>query len=389
MDYNFDERIDRRGTNSVKYDLCRTLFGTDDIIPMWVADMDFRTPDFIIESLGKRCEHPVFGYTILPSSLLDAFCAWTQKRYSWEVHPSDVDFVPGIVTGINLAIQTFTKPGDKIIVQPPVYPPFFNAPKMNGRHVVWNSLKEVDGRFEMDFDALEKQIDNRTTMLILSNPHNPGGRVWSRETLQKLASLCYQKGVLIVSDEIHADMTYNTATHVPFSTVSGEAACNSIVFMSPSKAFNIPGIIGSFIVAPDKNLYRRFHNTLMQLDLHGNLFAYEAMQAAYHDGEEWLNQMIAYIQSNAGMVVSYFTKELPAVKAMMPESSFLVWIDFSELNLSDQALKQLLVEKAGIGLNEGISFGPGGAGHQRMNIGTPRSIVSEALQRISHAVKEG
>ncbi len=388
MNYNFDEIIDRKGTNSVKYDLCEQVFGANDVIPLWVADMDFRTPDFIIDALKQRCEHPIFGYTMLPRTLTEAFCQWTEKRHAWTIDPAWTDFVPGIVTGINLAIQTYTNPGDKIIVQPPVYPPFFNAPKLNGRHVIWNQLKEVNGRFEMDLEALEEQIDDRTTMMILSNPHNPGGRVWGRDTLEQLASICYRKGVLVISDEIHADMTYFSQQHIPFASVSDEAALNSLVFMSPSKTFNIPGIIGSFAIAPNPTIYRRFHNTLLQLDLHGNLFAYEAMKTAYQQGDEWIGQMMSYVEANAQAVVTYFEKELPMVHAMMPESSFLVWIDFSQLRLEDKELKKLLVEQAKIGLNEGISFGPGGEGHQRMNIGAPRSMILEALHRISSVVKQ-
>lgn len=388
MTYNFDEIIDRKGTSSVKYDLCEPIFGTNDVMPLWVADMDFRTPDFIIDALKQRCEHPVFGYTLLPEALPETFCQWTEKRHAWTIVPEWTDFVPGIVTGINLAIQTFTRPGDKIIVQPPVYPPFFNAPQLNGRHVTWNQLKEVNGRFEMDLETLEEQIDDRTTMMILSNPHNPGGRVWDRETLEQLAALCYRKGVLVISDEIHADMTYASHRHIPFASVSDEAALNSLVFMSPSKTFNIPGIIGSFAIAPNPTIYRRFHNTLLQFDLHGNLFAYEAMKTAYKQGDEWLRQMIHYVETNAQTVVTYFEKELPEVQVMMPESSFLVWLDFSRLGLNDKDLKQLLVEKAKIGLNEGISFGPGGEGHQRMNIGVPRSVLLEALSRVSSAVKQ-
>jgi cystathionine beta-lyase len=387
MKYNFDEIIDRRGTNCVKYDLCEHVFGTDDVMPMWVADMDFCTPDFIVEAIKLRCDHPVFGYTMLPKALTEAFCQWVEKRHAWTIAPKWTDFVPGIVTGINLAIQAYTNPGDHIIVQPPVYPPFYNAPQLNGRHVIWNQLKEVNGRFEMDLDALEQQIDDRTTMLILSNPHNPGGRVWDRPTLERLASICYRKGVLVISDEIHADMTFSAHRHTPFASVSEEAALNSLVFMSSSKTFNIPGIIGSFAIASNPAIYRRFHNMLLQLDLHGNLFAYEAMQAAYERGDEWLRQMMSYVETNARTVVTYLEKELPEIQAMMPESSFLIWLDFSHLKLTDHDLKKFLVEKAKIGLNEGISFGPGGEGHQRMNIGAPRSMVLEALHRISYAVR--
>lgn len=388
MLYQFDEIIERHNTNSVKYDLSQPVFGTKDIIPMWVADLDFRTPDFIVETLKRRCDHPIFGYTLMPDSLPEAFCQWTKRRHHWEIKTEWTDFVPGIVTGIDLAIRTFTKPGDKIIVQPPVYPPFFNAPALNGRQVVWNPLQIVNGHFEMDLDQLASQMDEQTTMFILSNPHNPGGRVWDRETLSKLASLCFEKRVIVISDEIHADMTFPGYQHIPFASVSEEAASNSITFMSPSKAFNIPGIIGSFSIIPDWHLYRQFHKTILQFDLHGNLFAYEAMEAAFKQGDEWLDQMIRYVQDNASEVVSFFEQRLPLVKAMKPEASFLVWIDFSNLSLSDQDLRRYMVEKAKVGMNEGHTFGPGGTGHQRMNVGAPRSVILHALERIDKALKE-
>ncbi|MGC9151529.1 MAG: MalY/PatB family protein [Microbacter sp.] len=388
MQYQFDEIIDRHNTNSVKYDLSQPLFGTKEITPMWVADLDFRTPDFIVEAIKKRCEHPIFGYTLMPDSLTESFCQWTKRRHHWEIKPEWTDFVPGIVTGIDLAIQTFTKPGDKIIVQPPVYPPFFNAPALNGRQVVWNPLQTVNGHFEMDLEHLASQMDEQTTMLILSNPHNPGGRVWERQTLASLAELCQQKGILVVSDEIHADMTFSHYHHIPFASVSEKAASNSVTFMSPSKAFNIPGLIGSFAIIPDEQLYRRLHKTITQFDLHGNLFAYEAMEAAFNQGDEWLDQMLRYVEINAADVVSFFETEVPLVSAMKPEASFLVWIDFSKLSLSDSDLRRCLVEKAKVGMNEGHTFGPGGTGHQRMNVGAPRSVVLNALERIGNALKE-
>jgi cystathionine beta-lyase len=386
MHYYFDEIIDRHNTNSVKYDLSQPMFGTKEITPMWVADLDFRTPDFIVEAIKKRCEHPIFGYTLMPDSLTESFCQWTKRRHRWEVKAEWTDFVPGIVTGIDLAIHTFTKPGDKIIVQPPVYPPFFTSPALNGRQVVWNPLQIHNGQFEMDLEHLASQMDEQTTMLILSNPHNPGGRVWDRHTLSALADLCLQKGVMVISDEIHADMTFPAFQHTPFASVSEAAATNSVTFMSPSKAFNIPGIIGSFSIIPNEQHFRRFHKTIAQFDLHGNLFAYEAMEAAFRQGDEWLDQMIRYVETNAAEVVSFFEKEAPFVSAMMPEASFLVWIDFSNLSLSDQELRRCMVEKAKVGMNEGHTFGPGGTGHQRMNVGAPRSVIHAALKRIGEAL---
>lgn len=388
MKYDFDELIDRENTSCYKYDLRRKVFGREDVIPMWVADMDFRTPRFITDALKERLEHEVLGYTV-PSLGLKKICAdWQKRRYGWEADPEWFGFVPGIVTGLGFAVNTFTQPGDKVIVQPPVYPPFFKVPNGNGREVVYNPLKEIGGRYEMDFDLLEKQLDDNAKLFVLCHPHNPGGRVWSRETLGKLSELCASKGVLIISDEIHADMTYHAYRHIPFASISDAARDNSITFMSPSKTFNVPGLINSYYVIPNPRLRRQLELALEHVDLHVNLFGFVATEAAYTQGKEWLGQMVDYLEGNARTVVDYCDKNIPGVTAMMPESSFLVWIDFSELGLSSEALRNLIIEKAGLGLNDGPTFGLGGEGHQRINVGCPRSLVVEAMERIEKAVKE-
>ena len=387
MHYNFDERIERENTSCYKYDLREKVFGTDEVIPMWVADMDFRTPGFITDALRERLEHEILGYTIPPLSLKQLCADWQQRRYGWEANPEWFGFVPGIVTGLSFAVNTFTQPGDRVIVQPPVYPPFFKVPNGNSREVVYNPLKEVNGRYEMDFDLLEKQLSDNAKLFILCHPHNPGGRVWERETLEKLAELCASKGVLIISDEIHADMTYHAFRHIPFASVSETARNNSVTFMSPSKTFNVPGLINSYYVIPNPTLRRQFEVAMERVDLHVNLFGFVATEAAYTHGEEWLDQMVDYLEENARFVVDYCEKNIPGVKAMMPDSSFLVWIDFSKQGLSNEALRKLMIEKAGLGLNDGPTFGIGGEGHQRINVGCPRSLVVEAMQRIEKAVK--
>jgi cysteine-S-conjugate beta-lyase len=386
MRYNFDELIDRSRSGCYKYDLCPAVFGTTDLTPMWVADMDFRTPDFILEAIRARLDHPVLGYTIRPKSFASAFRRWVNDHYGWNPDCSRIGFVPGIVAGLGLAIQTFTVPGDKIIVQPPVYPPFFNTPNHNGRCVEWNPLKEVNGRFEMDFDHFESLIDNRTRLFILCNPHNPGGTVWSRETLLQVAELCHKHGILVISDEIHADMTYPENRHIPYASLSDECAQNSITFMSPSKTFNIPGLICSYSVIPNAKLFNQFQTTCQKIDVNGNIFAYVAAEAAYTHGDEWRKQMVEYIRKNARFVVDYCCEHIPEVSAMMPDSSFLVWLDFTKLGLSNEELRRLMIDKAKLGLNDGPTFGPGGEGHQRINVGCSRSIVLDALQRIEKTV---
>ena len=388
MHYNFDEIPDRRNTCSVKYELLQKLYGTSDLLPMWVADMEFQTPGCIIDALKRRCEHPVFGYTHFPKSFFELFRQWIAKQHGWDVQLDTIGFVPGIVSGIALAVQTFTCPGDKIIVQPPVYPPFFTFPQANKREIVWNPLLEIDGRFEQDFDLLEKQAaDKGVKMFILCNPHNPGGRVWSRETLQQLAAICQSNNVLVISDEIHADMVYPGYRHIPFASVSPEAQQNSITFMSPSKTFNMPGIICSYYIIQNKDLYKQYKTACDNLELHGNLFALEAAQAAYTSGNEWRMQMIDYVRENAEIAVRFCREHIPQVKVMMPEASFLIWLDFTALGLSDDKLQRLIIDKAKLALNHGPSFGPGGTGHQRMNIGAPRSMILTGFRQLEKAIR--
>jgi cysteine-S-conjugate beta-lyase len=387
MKYNFDERVERENTSCYKYDMREKLFGTGDVLPMWVADMDFRTPPFIVEALQKRLDHAILGYT-LPFDNLTALCAeWQKRRYGWETDPSWFGFVPGIVTGLGFAVNTFSQPGDKIVIQSPVYPPFFNVPLANGREVVYNPLKEVNGQFEMDFDLLEKQLSEEAKLFIFCHPHNPGGRVWDRPTLERVAELCAEKGVLVISDEIHADMTFHSYRHIPFASVSEAARDNTITFMSPSKTFNVPGLINSYWVIPNDRLRRQYSHALDSIDLHVNLFGFEATRAAYTQGEEWLDQLVDYLEGNARTVVDYCEKHIPQVSAMMPQASFLVWLDFSALGLDKTALRKFVIEKAALGLNDGPTFGIGGEGHQRINVGCPRSVVLDAMERLEKAVK--
>lgn len=387
MQYNFDLITDRRNTHSVKYELLQNLYGTNDLLPMWVADMEFQTPDCIIAALKRRCEHPVFGYTNYPESFFELFRQWIAKQHDWFVPLDAVGFVPGIVSGIALAVQTFTDIGDKIVVQPPVYPPFFLFPQANKREIVWNPLLEINGRFEPDFDLLEKQLaDKDVKMFILCNPHNPGGRVWSRETLQRLAAACERNGVLVISDEIHADMVYPGYRHIPFASVSPEAQQCAVTFMSPSKTFNMPGIICSHYIIENKELYKKYNTACENLELHGNLFALEAAQAAYLYGNDWRLQMIDYVRENAETADRFCREFIPQVKVMMPEASFLLWLDFSELGLTDDELQRLMIDKAKLALNHGPSFGPGGESHQRMNIGAPRSLILKGLQQLKKAI---
>lgn len=386
--YNFDEIIDRKGTSCVKYDGLKNAYqGKENLIPLWVADMDFATPDFIVEALKKRCEHPVFGYTFDDDEYYESIQTWLDYKYHWKTERVWISYIPGIVKGIGLAVQCFTQPGDKVIIQPPVYHPFRLVPTRMGREVVYNPLKLEDGVYKMDFEQLESLIDKDCKMLILSNPHNPGGVVWEKEALVKLAQICSAHGILVISDEIHAEMTYPQFRHHPFATVSEEAAACSVTFMAPSKTFNIAGIVSSYALVPDSRIREKFYSFLEAGELNaGTIFAFTATKAAYTYGAEWLQQMRSYVIENVNFVDEYLKKNIPQIKVYRPQASFLVWLDCRELKLTQPELVQLFEDKAGLALNDGTMFGKEGEGFMRLNIGCPRSILNQALESLKKAI---
>ena len=386
--YNFDEIIDRKGTSCVKYDGLKNAYqGKENLIPLWVADMDFATPDFIVEALKKRCEHPVFGYTFDDDEYYESIQTWLDYKYHWKTEREWISYIPGIVKGIGLAVQCFTQPGDKVIIQPPVYHPFRLVPTRMGREVVYNPLKLEDGVYKMDFEQLESLIDKDCKMLILSNPHNPGGVVWEKEALVKLAQICSAHGILVISDEIHAEMTYPQFRHHPFATVSEEAAACSVTFMAPSKTFNIAGIVSSYALVPDSRIREKFYSFLEAGELNaGTIFAFTATKAAYTYGAEWLQQMRSYVIENVNFVDEYLKKNIPQIKVYRPQASFLVWLDCRKLKLAQPELVQLFEDKAGLALNDGTMFGKEGEGFMRLNIGCPCSILNQALESLKKAI---
>lgn len=386
--YNFDEIIDRKGTSCVKYDGLKNAYqGKENLIPLWVADMDFATPDFIVEALKKRCEHPVFGYTFDDDEYYESIQTWLDYKYHWKTEREWISYIPGIVKGIGLAVQCFTQPGDKVIIQPPVYHPFRLVPTRMGREVVYNPLKLEDGVYKMDFEQLESLIDKDCKMLILSNPHNPGGVVWEKEALVKLAQICSAHGILVISDEIHAEMTYPQFRHHPFATISEEAAACSVTFMAPSKTFNIAGIVSSYALVPNTRIREKFYSFLEAGELNaGTIFAFIATKAAYTYGAEWLQQMRSYVIENVNFVDEYLKKNIPQIKVYRPQASFLVWLDCRELKLTQPELVQLFEDKAGLALNDGTMFGKEGEGFMRLNIGCPRSILNQALESLKKAI---
>ena len=386
--YDFDKLIDRTNTNCIKYDIRKSFFGNADVIPMWVADMDFKTPDFIVEAIKKRAEHEVFGYTFRPNSYSESIVNWLKRRHNWEIKPEWISFSPGVVAGLTLAIEAFSKPGNEVIIQPPVYFPFFDSVKGTGRELIENPLQLKDGRYYFDFDDLRKKITPETRLLLLSNPQNPGGMAWNENELMELAQICLENKVLIISDEIHSDLILEGYHHTPLAGISEEIAQNCVVCMAPSKTFNTAGLTTSFLVIPNKRHFVAYERVMRLPHLHmGNIFGSVALEAAYTHGDEWLAQLLKYLQDNYSVLEKFFKENLPEVKVMKPEATYLIWIDFSAYGLSDELLNQKLID-AGVGLNRGVVFGKQGSGYMRMNIGCPRSVLMQALILIQKAFQK-
>lgn len=387
--YNFDQVIERRGTNALKTDVLKERYGKDNLIPLWVADMDFLSPPAITEAIIERAKHGIFGYTCPSTEYYQSIIKWVDKRHNWKLEQEWISFIPGIVKGIAFVIDCFTNKENSIIIQPPVYHPFRLVPEMHQRSLINNNLVLEAGHYKMDLDDLKKQIDPKSKILILCNPHNPGGRVWTKQELIDLAEICYDNNILVISDEIHSDLVYKEHTHIPFASVSEKAAQNSITFMAPSKTFNIAGIVSSFSVIPNDKLRAKFHSYLKKSELEeGHIFAYIAAQTAYEKGGEWLDEAKEYIWQNILFVDSFIKRNIPQIKVMLPEASFLVWLDCRELGLSQKDLVSLFVNDAHLALNDGSMFGARGEGFMRINVGSPRSIIEKALNNLKTAINK-
>jgi len=384
--YNFDEIIERKGTNCLKYDALKMFFRSEDPLPLWVADMDFRTPDFIVDAIKKRAEHEIFGYSFRPDSYFDAVIGWMKRRHDWEIKKEWISFSPGVVAGLTMAVETFSKPGEGVIVQPPVYFPFFDCVKETGRKMIENPLKIDNGRYTFDFEDLKSKIDNNTKLLLLCNPQNPGGMVWTREELTELTTICLENNIMIISDEIHSDLIFDGSKHIPLASISDEVAQNCMISMAPSKTFNVAGLSSSLVIIPNKLKMAQYEKTIGVGHFGmGNIFGSVALEAAYTNGDAWLDQMLAYLWDNYLLIENFINTRLPRVKVMKPEATYLVWLDFSDYGMNNAELSKFTVEKAKLALNDGGRFGTGGEGWLRVNIGCPRSTVQEALERLEKA----
>ena len=400
MSYDFDREIDRRGTHCTKWefiiegdtatfgDHADPKYGRDRLLPMWVADMDFRCAPPIIEALTARAQQGVFGYSMPCDSYYDAVISWIRRRYGWQVHHDWIVLTPGVVPAVNMAVQTFVKPGEKVLVQRPVYYPFFDAIRLNGAEIVSNSLLYEDGRYAMDFDDLaRKAADPKVTMAILCSPHNPVGRVWTAEELVRFGQICLENDVLVVADEVHCDLIYSDQSFTAYATVDHRFLQKSIVCTAASKSFNLAGLKISNIIIADEEMRQRFEGTIRRNGLYGaNAFGLVALEAAYNYAEEWLLAVMAYVEENYHFMAGYIAEHLPQLKIVRPQGTYLVWIDFRALDLDPDARKKMMMEGAKVYLDEGEMFGPEGEGFERFNIACPRSILEEALDRIKTAV---
>ncbi len=396
MEYNFNRFIDRRDSFSLKWskEALQMVFkkDDDDLLPLWVADMDFECPKPVVDALKKEAEGCVYGYNWHGTpKYLDAVTGWMNRRHQWKVDPKWIVYSPGIVPAINMMIQTFSNIGDKIIVQPPVYYPFFSAVTANGRRLLLNQLHYENQKYTFDFeDFEEKAKDPLTKIFILCSPHNPVGRVWTREELKKLGDICLEHDILIISDEIHHDLILPGNKHTVFSTISEEFEQKTIVCTAPSKTFNLAGLQVSNIIIPNEKMRQSFINTIVHKNGIGipNSFGIVAMIAAYNEGEEWLEQVLRYIDSNFEYLKDFIRSKIPIIKYIEPEGTYLAWLDFNSLGLNDEELKNVILNKANIALDGGKLFGAGGEGFQRINVACPKSILEETMQRIKKAIDQ-
>ncbi|MDR3559948.1 MAG: PatB family C-S lyase [Negativicutes bacterium] len=380
----FDQIIDRRNTGAEKWDALNAVFGADDVLPLWVADMDFASPPAVAEALQARAAHPVYGYHVRGDGYYAAAVDWLGRRHGWAVEKDWLSDVPGVVTAISVAIQAFTQPGDKVLIQPPVYPRFFSAVQQNRRQLVTNPLRQDGQGYHIDFEHFEQAMADGVKLVVLCSPHNPVGRVWTREELIRLGSICLRHKALIIADEIHADIVFKGHHHLPLAALSPELAACTVTCIAPSKTFNVAGLATSLTVIADPELRVRYNAALAALNLgEGNIFGNIALEAAYRHGGEWLDGLLEYLEDNADFVVDFFRRHIPGIAVAKPEATYLAWLDCRSLGMTPADLKDFFVRQAKVGLSDGTRFGA--EGFMRLNFGCPRPLLRQGLQRIAAA----
>ncbi len=388
MKYDFDKIIERRNTHSEKWDGIYEKFGTNDLLPMWEADLDFFTAPCIKEAVTKRAEHAVYGYTIREDSFFESIINWQNRRNNWKIEKEWIRNSTGTIPAVSVAVNAFTKPGDKVIIQDPVYYRFFDSITLNGRHVVHNTMIYENGKYFIDFDDLKKQVDSRVKMLVLCNPQNPVGKVFTKEELIKLGEFCLENDIIIVSDEIYSDNIFSGHKHIPIASLSKELEMTTVTLFGPGKGFNLSGLKPTIITIANPKLREEydFVSQAMQIMLK-NTFSIEAIEAAYNCGEEWLDECNKYLEKNRDFMIEYIDNNVPGVKIIKPEGTYIAWLDFNNLGMTDKELEKFAIEKIKIGFKYGYTFGNGGSGFQRINFGCPQSMLLDGLQRIEKAVK--
>ena len=395
MKYDFDQICNRRDTDCLKWDMMESIFGSGDLIPLWVADMDLPVAKPVTDALKKRVEHPFYGYSQAGTSVLNSVVERMKRKYNWDIKPEWIVFTPGVVPALHVAVRSLTHPGDEVILQEPTYHPFFPVVVNSGCKIVNNGLILGNNRYEMDYKGLEEKFHSksrsfqearRIKTIIFCNPHNPVGRLWNREEIIKMGEIIIDNGAVVISDEIHCEILFKNQKHIPFASISKKFEQNSIVCMSPSKTFNLAGLEVSTIIIPNKKLRDNFINTRSGIVPNPNLFGYIALEAAYKHGDEWLEQVLDYLQDNLDFLKEYIENEIPNIKVIDPEGTYLIWLDCRDLGMDNNTLSNFMKNKARVGLEDGFIFGKSGSGFMRMNIACPRSILHEALTRIEDAV---
>ncbi|MCX6572172.1 MAG: PatB family C-S lyase [Candidatus Aminicenantes bacterium] len=389
MKYDFDKVIDRTGTESLKWVYPRKVLKVEDAIPMWVADMDFEAPPAVVEAIRRRAAHGVYGYPLIPPSFWQAAIGWLKRRHGWDVRKDWMAKSPGIVPALNYAVRAFTKPGDGVIIQTPVYFPFYHAVENNGRRLVRNPLRFDGRRYTMDLGDLERKLDEGGRMLILCSPHNPVGRVWTREELEGLGRIAIERDLLVVSDEIHHDLVFKGSRHVPFASLSPALAERTVTCIAPSKTFNIPGLSTAAVIASNPKLLEAFKDETERAGFElGQVFGIVGFEAAYSQSDDWLDELLSYLEANVDFLEKFLEERIPGIRLVRPEGTYLALLDCRGLGLAPAALNDFFLKKARVYFSDGAMFGEETAGFVRINFGCPRALLEEALERIELAVKE-
>lgn len=386
MKYDFDTVVDRSKNNAAKYDERIKKFGTDKVIPLWIADMDFKAPQPVIDALTARAQEGIWGYTSRPASYFEAICNWQQRRHGWTIDRSLVSWSLGVVPALSMLVKLFTPEGSKVLIQTPVYGEFYDVTEAWNRTVVENQLVEKDGKWTVDWEDFEAKLP-QVSMFLLCSPHNPLGIVWTREELTRMTDLCRKYGVLMVSDEIHSDLVFHGKKHIPTASLSEQVAGEVISCISGTKTFNLAGLQASTTVFPNMRMKELYDKAWMNMDIHrNNAFSLTAMETAFNEGEEWLDQLLEYIDGNFSFIRDYCAAHIPQIKPNLPDATYLVWLDCRELGMTNEELRRFMIEKAGLGLNEGWSFGRSLNGFMRLNAACSRKVLEQAMKQLEEAV---